>query len=1074
MSRLPFWTEKLAQVFHDPFLKAWCQGNTAKELARWLGGMIEGDIDQAWWERFAQDKVAMLLSQRLLGSELVFPGKGCLWKESRVMAEALEVGLRVAWLMADLAATGADRPVLGTGNQVNVRLWDPGRDHVSVTHPLAAAPLKVPAPATLEALKEKLQPALELLDIYRSETANLSGEDRHRLAFLYTWRRLPEDLAGKDGLFWPLQPADTRCPDHSIWDHLRMCSALAFIPKSEAADERLRQANPDRRPWLLSMWVGPVGEYVGLARTGRDLWTGSTMLAELAWAMIEPLADELGPDAVIYPDLRANLRADRWLNERNTGILGESPGGSRASLIPNRFVAVVPEDRLNDLPRTCRQAVETRWAEMAQAVHSYLAETGRLEPGAWEAIFQEQAQAPPVVRWAAVPWEWDGFSSKTRKIKRDDITLPPAFPFERDPPEPPQPIEEIEEKRKLRFQGWIDDRVYTHYQAARWTFLQTHPGYLLGQRGFDYALIHHMLLAVLGARKLLGDIRNERPEPGEKCTLCGARQALANETMGPVGLQRRAARELWQNLDPEGLGSERLCGPCAVRRYLSDSRDAIRQNWESTIHSQEGGGSHRVPFPSSGTIAGQEWLVALCEAYGKDPGLRRAVSEFVKAFRKSGIKRTQFAGALPRLRRRLQVGLPDELRELLEIDVQYLDPAHWDRLEGLVVDASVAEQVRRAAGGIEEAMGRPGKHMAVLVLDGDRMGELLLGTPQRIRARWRDVLHPDAVDQIKRDPKNGVPPAWKRAWRSTLEATRLMGPSLHAFVSRALRHFSNRVLPWVVEREFGGRLIYAGGDDALVLCPAEDALPMLTRLDELFTAPWVLDRHPHESPWVPREPEDVLYEVGSKAARSRFEVLGSGDDEKALALASGRVFPMLGPGSSFSAGAAFGHCKTSLRVLRTEAKEMMNTAKSRGKRRAGLTWYTRSGAKVRIVAPLDPDQAGSVENIQALALAFKRNALPGRLPYKLRELAPLARASLTPPPSEHERIRGFFQGLVRSALETDTDLVTGIADAWWSELQRNDPLGPEAGHGVGFLLLARALSRRVSIDEGSEAGAEEV
>ncbi|MEZ5352293.1 MAG: hypothetical protein R2762_06615 [Bryobacteraceae bacterium] len=81
-------------------------------------------------------------------------------------------------------------------------------------------------------------------------------------------------------------------------------------------------------------------------------------------------------------------------------------------------------------------------------------------------------------------------------------------------------------------------------------------------------------------------------------------------------------------------------------------------------------------------------------------------------------------------------------------------------------------------------------------------------------------------------------------WLDLLDAKRLIGPSLHAFISAALANFSHRIVPWVVEREFSGRLIYAGGDDVLCLAPAADALPWPPGFNS-FSAAWVVDTDYH-------------------------------------------------------------------------------------------------------------------------------------------------------------------------------------------------------------------------------------
>lgn len=40
-----------------------------------------------------------------------------------------------------------------------------------------------------------------------------------------------------------------------------------------------------------------------------------------------------------------------------------------------------------------------------------------------------------------------------------------------------------------------------------------------------------------------------------------------------------------------------------------------------------------------------------------------------------------------------------------------------------------------------------------------------------------------------------------------------MGPSTHNALSRALLDFSNRLVPYLTEERYAGRLIYSGGDD---------------------------------------------------------------------------------------------------------------------------------------------------------------------------------------------------------------------------------------------------------------------
>lgn len=333
----------------------------------------------------------------------------------------------------------------------------------------------------------------------------------------------------------------------------------------------------------------------------------------------------------------------------------------------------------------------------------------------------------------------------------------------------------------------------------------------------------------------------------------------------------------------------------------------------------------------------------------------------------------------------------------------------------------------------------PGTRIAVVRLDGDRMGRLLLGDGDAIPATWKDVIHPSAVEQMRINEHTV-----KAGWPDLLDAHRLMGPSLHAYISRALAAFSHQVVPWVVEQEFGGRLVYAGGDDVLCLAPADQALALAARLQQLFSAAWIVDTRPEADPWVwrrkgqsrPHDPE---------GARARFAIPRTDrgepvqlpltdpdkaekhvlclmdDDTPAVRLpvpfrAEGRLLPMLGKGQSLSAGIAYGHYKTSLAGLLRQSKAMLETwAKDRAGRRAvGLSHFSRGGLKTEFALPWERDGISAYERFEMVRRGFDCGNLPGRLPYKLRELNPVLRPLLTgeTPVNDESRaalLRGMFE-----------------------------------------------------------------
>ena len=107
--------------------------------------------------------------------------------------------------------------------------------------------------------------------------------------------------------------------------------------------------------------VGPVQSFISAARTLRDLWTGSFLLAWLTRQAMEPILKACGPQAFIEPDMSqdpmssANLKAHL-----------------RSPCLPNRFLAEVPADRAETLANECREAFDQEWWAIGDQVRQTL------------------------------------------------------------------------------------------------------------------------------------------------------------------------------------------------------------------------------------------------------------------------------------------------------------------------------------------------------------------------------------------------------------------------------------------------------------------------------------------------------------------------------------------------------------------------------------------------------------------------------------------------------------------------------------------------------------------------------
>ena len=1070
-------------------------------------------------------------------------GRGGHWALARELFDKLhEARLTFYRPRPDRAAAGADRPVVSPPTRTkgrsplgNVYYHTPG-DNV-VLHPLARETAlrisrsdgAVPRdPQELDDVDQEQRDAADRLN--RIEAPGWDDPVALRGTFLRVWRRMREELAGggrdADPL-WELMPADTRCPDHSIWDHLRMVSALAFL------DTPLPSKQPvpiEKTPWLVVFAIGPVQTFIAQARTSRDLWTGSFLLADLALHAMRPIVDRYGPDQILYPDLHRNPRVDRhWADEqiagRLHGVLHDDANPSTfAALLPEKFVAVLPRggaghlDPMRKVLAECEEAVQVRWAELAGGVRDWLSGSG--SPGGWEPIWDRQHRQVVRTTWSAVPW-----LAPERGATEDDfvaVSHGGALPAQDHSrlPVPSEAGRQAMAARQARLAPWIPPGVWAYYERVRGVFARTNLGYLEGERGFDYALAHHQVRVRHAMRKQTATYVDVE-EGGEKCTTCQEREALwpgrdraRSATVVAIDGRRATVREFWKarHLDPDETGAERLCGVCAFKRYLVPAHglDAgLNRMWAGIGADddwRDDDGRVRLPFPSTAALANQEFLAAVAT----EPRLREQLRAVVERHREAGRPRTAFPRTLPRLsqasrdatqegRRWLMLEAQHAFPETIESDIERLRAEREQERNGTrrtELEQQIArlrrlhEAARDLLDASREIRGLPTREtrVAVVRVDGDALGRLLLGDPEVVRSRWCDIIHPTALERMRRNDD-----VKSCGWMELLDRTRLMGPALHAFISRALATFSHRIVPWVVEREFGGRLVYAGGDDVLALCPAADALPLAARLQQLYSAAWVIDTQPRDDNWSWRR-KGASESFDPDAARDRFRVVvadggrtidlpvvpieepvrrleqGSLAGERRIATEDvrGPILPLLG-GHSLSAGIVFAHFKTSLGLLLRKAATLLDdVAKEQsGRSSVAMALHSRGGEKTRLAVRWQDDAVHAERRVQRVIRAFVEDELPGRLPYKLRDAGIVARRvfeanELSGSPGQDETpakaADRLLDGLLRRAFDRPPrpELVGDVLAIWKAGFRL---AGAEPARSADGLLLCRALAR---------------
>ncbi len=678
---------------------------------------------------------------------------------------------------ADHLASAADRPNFPASTPA----VDFGREP-ALTHPLSERQL-----LRLEPLGVVVDPDAVSTIVYEAarDVAAMCGDDTPR-RYLAAWRWLGAFIRAREaqaglGALWEWLPADTRVPDHTIWDHMSVTAALA---------------GTGRRPAFLVFAIGPVQGFIAQARSTRDLWAGSYLLSWLSWQAIRAMADAIGPDALLYPSLRGQPLVDAWLIERGAcppqGVPQPPAAVRRVAAFPNKLLALASIDAASELARRAEDAVRAAWRDLGAQVREHLASWAgeRWQPERWDEQLARQVE----VAWAALPWPAEGREAAWLEQARALLGPDALDSFERT-------------LRAMQERGRYAAKPSSYYA----------PAHGLAQRAFD-------------ARKLARGF-DQASEPGFKCTLCGLRApALAGEA--PFAEQREAWKRLAEKLaSPELValtGDERLCAVCLTKRAAPE-----------TPVIQAALGNEPPSFPSTSSLATLPFRRALIARIRTEPELAGAAERFVQAIerlsshgRELGATVSLGRDVFPRLVHDAGPGLG---QRLLRFDGEWLLEETYERrrrdlqqIGGSAEVVQALESAHEALRGLLSAARRrglraPSAYYALLLLDGDRMGRWVSGEQHWVTLG--DLLHPTVREHLAGDP----------TWASLLRERRLFAPSTHAALGSILRDFALWVVPDVVERQHDGRVVYAGGDDVLALLPVDQALDVLDALRTCYT-----------------------------------------------------------------------------------------------------------------------------------------------------------------------------------------------------------------------------------------------
>ncbi len=750
----------------------------------------------------------------------------------------------------------------------------------------------------------------------------IQGDEPHdmRRTLLALWRFAPElnETAdnGELGALWQQLPADTRVPDHSIWDHLDLTSAFAG---AFAAD-------PQQEAALLTVSLGPVQSFIAAARSTSDLWAGSHLLSRLAWECMRPLCEQLGPDAVLFPRLRGIPQVDLWLRDQmnlpselfkdcewQKGATDANPLFSAA--LPNRFVAVVPASQAKAIAQQCEQAVRDWLQTTGQDVVNRLLDAAGLNTDAEQHCHQQmrdQLAGFPEVHWAAVPFSLIHPRNAHKQNDLDTSALSEAMaPF--------FGVQPGETAGFLANPAWqvLKDDMHWDDRNTSCSVIRSPSGLLKDDMHWDdrntfwspnpgtlYPAVFDLAERALAAAKASRTFE-PLPQHGWRCSLTGDSEWLTTDSAQLQTSYRQRKDTLWAKVNQAKKSwakeGEHLGGLASLKRL-----------WPTIFADQVGAATgktvgrfvvstHTMALASQlddwlekGAPAGKEFSGA-CQKLKPDP------VAMPRRLMRHNNNHIEDAKALP--------GLLDAAREN---DA----PISYDEASKVVRNTLKVEKLET--------------YYSLIMMDGDRMGAILLGdTATNTAIPYLQSFHPNVRSGFAKHA------AKHSALKAYGDQPRAISPNRHLAISGALNDFSQTVVRHVVEQEHLGRVLYAGGDDVLAMLPTADLLSAMQRL-----------RHAYSG----SAPQDAKTDWGMVRNR-QGDALNTLVLNKGFAWLNGRLMRMMSPKATASTGAIVAHHQAPLGAVLQELRAAEKRAKNEGGRNAfSITVVKRSGGTLSLTA----------------------------------------------------------------------------------------------------------------------------
>ena len=682
-------------------------------------------------------------------------------------AEKLEVSEIEKSKGSDIIASSLERSLLPKGVK---------QDFTEIRHPLSTGSIKIEN-YPKKKIFQKIEKAYE----------NIGEEVKHwneEKKFFYLWRNLQdklfEDLKSENwAKFLPILPADTRIPDHSIWEHLKITSAInAFW------DEESKTAYQNNSLFLFT--IGPVQSFIKQARKTQDFYMGSFMLSYFTFVAIKKLIDKYGPTSVIYPDLYKQSFVDWFLKEDlKIDVLNFKEENLLLPTIPNKFVAIIPTSKKEEIESFANELKNSIKEEIKKVKKTIVDELNLNEEQELKKGLEEHLAEFPQIYWVALSW----------KVQGENINLKDLKDF-------------------------LEGDLIEAFECL-WDFAEKN-GKFPPNIGLIYEPLYFVLEKSMGIRKNLREFK-QTSEIGRKCSVCGERNVLFfREKNNPNKFLRNEPKPL-NLINKVSLKTiadgEGLCGLCFMKRFF-----------EKYLEKEISSVFKDLSFPSTSEIA--------CANF-KAKALEKAQEEFkeyenkFKIFHESSL----WTFPVPKLRGKIEKTLEGHWFYEENLRIKEFKRALEISEENILEEE--INKLKKALKKLTDKVGFPSSYYAVIKLDGDSMGKWLSGD---LLPEIEFAYNSQVWEKLPEEFKEKLKKCFKPLNLEKKDSRKILTPAIHASISAALRNYALEFVPKIVEEEHFGKLVYAGGDDVLAFVNLEDLWNVMHKLRAAFSGHAVFEK----------------------------------------------------------------------------------------------------------------------------------------------------------------------------------------------------------------------------------------